>query len=136
MTGCIELYYYFSLILRNNFCCIFSEIFQENIINILCYTFHQSESFIKSIIKIYSKIIPYVKKDEKTTYSSCASYVGNCTTRRTSYTRAIFSPFLWRARSSLILLVEKWLSDFLHRGKIRYRRLEGALQNNLPPPSR
>lgn len=27
-------------------------------------------------------------------------YVGNCTTRRTSYTRAIFSSFLWRAAPS------------------------------------
>lgn len=41
-----------------------------------------------------------VKKDEETTYSSRPSYVGNCTTRRTSYTRAIFSPFLWHTASS------------------------------------
>jgi len=36
-------------------------------------------------------------------YSSRPSYVGNCTTRRTSYTRAIFSPFLWRAASFSLL---------------------------------
>lgn len=74
------------------------------VINILCYIFLSISE--NSIFKEYYKDLlqnNLVKKDEETTYSSRPSYVGNCTTRCTSYTRAIFSPFLWRAASSFSL---------------------------------
>jgi len=50
------------------------------------------------------------------------------------YARDIFPVPL--AHSFLSLIAEKWPFDFLHRGKIRCRRLEGALWSDSPPSSR
>lgn len=52
-------------------------------------------------IKLYFKIIfSWGKTRQPHTSSLVPLMPGNCTTRRTSYTRAIFSSFLWRAPSS------------------------------------
>lgn len=72
----------------------------------------------------------FVKCMKKPSSHFVPSYVSNCATLRTTlYSRDIFLVPL--ARMASLFLNEKWLFDFLHRGKIRYRRLEGSFVERL-----